>query len=128
MPAATAASDIDLETLSAIERRVLWLAVRIVDYANRERAKGDELKVGGHQASSASMVTLMTALYLADLRAEDPADTEEQPGLPVDLGELRVTGERRQTHEKYRREGCPDRALRRVAQRDEEGHHDEPAP
>ena len=50
---------------------MLWLAVRIVDYANRERPKGDALKVGGHQASSASMVTLMTALYLADLRAED---------------------------------------------------------
>src|SRR5437763_8520477 len=44
---------------------------RIVDYANRERPKGDELKVGGHQASSASMVSLMTALYFADLRAED---------------------------------------------------------
>ena len=54
-----------------IERRVLWLATRIVDYANRERAKDDELKVGGHQASSASMVSLMTALYLWDLRAED---------------------------------------------------------
>ena len=60
-----------LATLSAIERRVLWLAVRIVDYANRERPQGDALKVGGHQASSASMVTLMTALYLADLQAED---------------------------------------------------------
>src|SRR6476646_2929200 len=60
-----------LATLQAIERRVLWLAVRIVDYANRERPKGDALKVGGHQASSASMVTLMTALYLADLGAED---------------------------------------------------------
>ncbi len=63
--------DVDIATLSMIERRVLWLAVRIVDYANRERPKGDALKVGGHQASSASMVTLMTALYLADLRAED---------------------------------------------------------
>ena len=60
-----------LATLSAIEHRVLWLAVRIVDYANRERPQGDALKVGGHQASSASMVTLMTALYLADLQAED---------------------------------------------------------
>jgi pyruvate dehydrogenase E1 component len=60
-----------LELLQAIERRVLWLAVRIVDYANRERPKTDELKVGGHQASSASLVSLMTALYFADLRAED---------------------------------------------------------
>jgi pyruvate dehydrogenase E1 component len=69
--AATTRTERDLDALSSIEQRVLWLAVRIVDYANRERAKGDELKVGGHQASSASMVTLMTALYLADLRAED---------------------------------------------------------
>ena len=61
----------DLETLAAIERRVLWLAVRMIDYANRERPKGDELKVGGHQASSASMVSLMTALYFADLQAAD---------------------------------------------------------
>ena len=62
---------VDLETLAAIERRVLWLAVRIVDYANRERPRDDPLKVGGHQASSASMVTLMTALYFAELDADD---------------------------------------------------------
>lgn len=61
----------DLETLAAIERRLLWLAVRIVDFANRERPASDALKVGGHQASSASMVTLMTALYFHALRAED---------------------------------------------------------
>jgi pyruvate dehydrogenase E1 component len=65
------AGQVPLQTLAAIERRVLWLAVRIVDYANRERPSGDALKVGGHQASSASMVSLMTALYVADLRAED---------------------------------------------------------
>ncbi|MBM3677050.1 MAG: pyruvate dehydrogenase, partial [Actinobacteria bacterium] len=64
-------SGVDLAALERIEQRILWLAVRIVDYANRERPKGDELKVGGHQASSASMVTLMTALYLADLDARD---------------------------------------------------------
>src|SRR3954452_22749418 len=60
-----------LDLLARIEQRVLWLAVRIVDYANRERPNEDELKVGGHQASSASMVSLMTALYLADLEAAD---------------------------------------------------------
>ena len=62
---------IDLEVLESIQRRVLWLAVRSVDYANRERPSDDELKVGGHQASSASMVSLMTALYVADLDARD---------------------------------------------------------
>lgn len=64
-------TELDLKVLRRIEQRVLWLAVRIVDYANRERPKDDELKVGGHQASSASMVTLMTALYLGDLDARD---------------------------------------------------------
>ncbi len=68
---ATAVERSRLQVLQAIERRVLWLAVRMVDYANRERPKEDALKVGGHQASSASMVTLMTALYVSDLRAED---------------------------------------------------------
>ncbi|MCI0632867.1 MAG: hypothetical protein L0206_02975, partial [Actinobacteria bacterium] len=64
-------SQAELETLARIERRVLWLATRIVDYANREREKQDELKVGGHQASSASIVSLMTALYFRELRADD---------------------------------------------------------
>ena len=44
-----------------IQQRVLWLAVRMVDAANHERSTGDGVKVGGHQASSASLVTAMTA-------------------------------------------------------------------
>ncbi|MFN8188384.1 MAG: hypothetical protein U0R69_15045 [Gaiellales bacterium] len=60
-----------LATLGRIERRVLWLATRIIDHANRERSPDDELKVGGHQASSASLVSLMTALYFSDLRGDD---------------------------------------------------------
>src|SRR5207253_6175568 len=61
----------EVTTLASIEQRVLWLAVRIVDFANRERASGDGLKVGGHQASSASLVSIMTALYVSDLDASD---------------------------------------------------------
>ena len=57
--------------LDEIQRRVLWLAIRIVDAANRDRETGDGVKVGGHQASSASLVTAMTALWFAHLRAED---------------------------------------------------------
>ena len=55
--------EVDLETLEEIERRVLWLAVRIVDAANRERETGDGVKVGGHQSSSASVVSILTELY-----------------------------------------------------------------
>jgi pyruvate dehydrogenase E1 component len=60
-----------LDALTAIERRVLWLSTRIVDYANRERPKDDRLKVGGHQASSASVVSLMTALYVVAMNGRD---------------------------------------------------------
>ena len=58
-------------TLREVEQRVLWLATAIVDHANRVRPNPDGLKVGGHQASSASMVTIMTALWFEHLRPED---------------------------------------------------------
>jgi pyruvate dehydrogenase E1 component len=54
-----------------VERRVLWLATAIVHHANRVRENRSGVKVGGHQASSASMVSLMTALWFSELRAED---------------------------------------------------------
>ncbi|MFC0040198.1 transketolase-like TK C-terminal-containing protein [Actinomadura rayongensis] len=57
--------------LRALERRVLWLATAIVHHANRVRPNPGGLKVGGHQASSASLVTIMTALWLEELRADD---------------------------------------------------------
>lgn len=60
----------DLKTLSQIEKKVLWLACWMIHNANNLREK-DEIKVGGHQASSASMVSIMTALYFSVLRPED---------------------------------------------------------
>jgi pyruvate dehydrogenase E1 component len=61
----------DPKILEDIQQRVLWLATRIVDAANHERDTGDGVKVGGHQASSASLVSVMTALYFAHLDAAD---------------------------------------------------------
>ena len=54
----------ELEVLEAIQDRVLWLSTRMIDYANADRPNIDGIKVGGHQASSASMVSILTALYL----------------------------------------------------------------
>jgi pyruvate dehydrogenase E1 component len=59
------------EALRAVEDRVLWLATAIVDHANRVRPNPTGLKVGGHQASSASMVTIMTSLWLEQLGGND---------------------------------------------------------
>ena len=70
----------DIEVLERIQQRVLWLAVRMVDYANREReippAPGGRdgefnVKVGGHMASSASVVSIMTSLWFGHLNGDD---------------------------------------------------------
>jgi pyruvate dehydrogenase E1 component len=60
-----------LQMLRALERKVLWLATWTIHHANHVRENRDGLKVGGHQASCASAVTLMTALYFHTLRPED---------------------------------------------------------
>ncbi|MCW5854018.1 MAG: pyruvate dehydrogenase [Anaerolineae bacterium] len=60
-----------LIALNAIERRVLWLATAMIHHANHVRPNPDGVKIGGHQASSASMVTILTALYFHFLRAGD---------------------------------------------------------
>lgn len=60
-----------LATLDEVQRRVLWLATLIVHHANHVRPNPDGTKVGGHQASSASMVTILTALYFHFLQQGD---------------------------------------------------------
>ncbi len=60
-----------LAALSALERKVLWLASWTIHNANHLRDNADGLKVGGHQASSASLATIMTALYFDVLRPQD---------------------------------------------------------
>jgi pyruvate dehydrogenase E1 component len=66
-----AESDDKLACLTALERKVLWLSTWMIHNANHLRPNRDGLKVGGHQASSASVVTLMTALYFDVLRPQD---------------------------------------------------------
>jgi pyruvate dehydrogenase E1 component len=60
-----------IATLETIEQRVLWLSTYMIHHANKVRPNLDGMKVGGHQASCASVVSLMTALYFARLRPQD---------------------------------------------------------
>src|SRR6478609_661762 len=69
-PTDPAATD-RLDVLRSVEQRVLWLATAIVDHANRVRPNPSGLKVGGHQASSASIVSVMTLLWLEHLQPGD---------------------------------------------------------
>ncbi|HEY9039049.1 MAG TPA: 1-deoxy-D-xylulose-5-phosphate synthase N-terminal domain-containing protein [Roseovarius sp.] len=59
------------EHLKTVEQRLLWLSHWMIHNANHIRPKADGIKVGGHQASSASMVSITTALYFSALRPED---------------------------------------------------------
>lgn len=61
----------EYRVLDAIQRRVLWLCTLMIHHANAVRPNPDDLKVGGHQASSASMVSILTALYFRYLNAGD---------------------------------------------------------
>ena len=65
-----AISDRD-KALSEIQNRVLWLSMQMVHYANNVRPNPDGAKVGGHQASSSSLATVMTSLYFDFMRAGD---------------------------------------------------------
>lgn len=60
-----------LATLETLERKLLWLSSWMIHNANHLRANDDGVKVGGHQASSASVASIMTALYFHALRPED---------------------------------------------------------
>jgi pyruvate dehydrogenase E1 component len=64
-------SPADLQILTELERKVLWLASWTIHHANHLRDNVDGLKVGGHQASSASVAAIMTALYFHTLRPAD---------------------------------------------------------
>ena len=60
-----------LDVLDRIQKKVLWLGTYMVHHANSLRPNPDGVKVGGHQASSSSIVSLLTALYFDALRPDD---------------------------------------------------------
>ena len=60
-----------LRLLHAIERKLLWLSAWMIHHANHIRPNRDGLKVGGHQASCASCISIMTALYFEVMRPQD---------------------------------------------------------
>jgi pyruvate dehydrogenase E1 component len=72
--------EVALDVLDSVQRRVLWLATSMVHHANRVRATESGVKVGGHQASSASMVSIMSALWFAHLRAPDRVSVKPHAG------------------------------------------------
>jgi pyruvate dehydrogenase E1 component len=69
-----------LKLLRAVERKLLWLSAWTIHNANHIRPNRDGLKVGGHQASSASVAAIMTALYFDILRPQDRVAVKPHAG------------------------------------------------
>ena len=68
---AVTASAYSVHELRLFEQRVLWLSTWMIHNANHLRTSRDGMKVGGHQSSCASSVTLLTALYCSAMRPQD---------------------------------------------------------
>ncbi len=73
-------TETDSAQLKTVEQRLLWLSHWMIHHANHIRPNPDGIKVGGHQASSASMVSIMTALYFSALRPEDRVAVKPHAG------------------------------------------------
>ncbi len=80
MDAALSANTRELEMLHAIEKKLLWLSAWMIHHANHIRPNRDGLKVGGHQASCASIVSALTALYFGVLRPQDRVAVKPHAG------------------------------------------------
>ncbi|TQR88605.1 pyruvate dehydrogenase [Mycobacterium hodleri] len=70
-PSPAPPADAHGEALKDVSDAVLWLSTSIVHHANRVRPNPTGMKVGGHQASSASMVSIMTSLWFEELQPAD---------------------------------------------------------
>ena len=69
-----------VKALEMLETRLRWLSAWTVHSANHVRKKRDGLKVGGHQASCASMTAIMAALYFHALRPQDRVAVKPHAG------------------------------------------------
>ena len=69
-----------VQMLHAVERKLLWLSAWMIHHANHIRPNRDGLKVGGHQASCASSVSILTALYFSILRPADRVAVKPHAG------------------------------------------------
>jgi pyruvate dehydrogenase E1 component len=70
----------DIQALSILEERLRWLSAWTIHHANHIRENADGLKVGGHQASCASMTAIMAALYFHALGPNDRVAVKPHAG------------------------------------------------
>ncbi|OCC24354.1 transketolase [Croceicoccus estronivorus] len=69
-----------ISALEHLDTQLLWLSSWMIHNANHIRPKRDGLKVGGHQASCASITAIMAALYFHALRPQDKVSVKPHAG------------------------------------------------
>lgn len=69
-----------IDSLGLLDTRLRWLSSWTIHNANHLRPKLDGLKVGGHQASCASITAIMAALYFHALRPQDKVAVKPHAG------------------------------------------------
>jgi pyruvate dehydrogenase E1 component len=92
----------DLAALGILEERLRFLAANIIHHANHVRDSADGLKVGGHQASSASMAAIMAALYFDALGPNDRVAVKPHAGPVLHAIHYLLGGQDRATLENFR--------------------------
>lgn len=91
-----------LGALGALDKRLLWLSSWMIHNANHIRPKRDGLKVGGHQASCASMTAIMAALYFHALRPQDKVAVKPHAGPVLHAIHYLLGNQTRERMEKFR--------------------------
>lgn len=96
-PAAT-----DIEALKILDERLLWLSAWTIHHANHLRESSDGLKVGGHQASCASMTSIMAALYFHALGPNDRVAVKPHAGPVLHAIHYLLGSQDREALERFR--------------------------
>jgi pyruvate dehydrogenase E1 component len=91
-----------INALKALDTRLLWLSSWMIHNANNIRPKRDGLKVGGHQASCASMTAIMSALYFHALRPQDKVAVKPHAGPVLHAIHYLIDEQSRERMEKFR--------------------------
>lgn len=91
-----------INALKALDTRLLWLSSWMIHNANNIRPKRDGLKVGGHQASCASMTAIMAALYFHALRPQDKVAVKPHAGPVLHAIHYLIDEQSRERMEKFR--------------------------
>ncbi len=92
----------DIDALKLLDERLRWLSAWTIHHANHIRENADGLKVGGHQASCASMTAIMAALYFHALGPTDRVAVKPHAGPVLHAVHYLLGSQSREALENFR--------------------------